>query len=243
MSNNRWKIYLGLGLLALGILLYSFHYFVFRDSHHLFIYLLGDLSFVPFEVLLVTLILHVILDKREKRRLNHSLNMVIGIFFHEVGAHLLSNMQRDIPQENQIREVLKPEIMESWSEADYAKQISEMEKHKTPFSIESANLICLRDFLQEKRSFILEMLENPHLEENTHFVKMIWAVTHVSDELVIRPNIENLQAEETAHMELDLQRAFNLLVVNWMKYILHLKRNYPYMYIAALRFGPFAQAG
>ena len=62
--------------------------FHFRDTHHIFIYLIGDIAFVFLEVLLVTLILHQLLRYREKKAMLNKLNMVIGAFFSEVGGEL-----------------------------------------------------------------------------------------------------------------------------------------------------------
>jgi hypothetical protein len=49
--------YLAIGFVALSALLYFVHYLIFRDVHHIFIYLLGDLAFLPIEVLLVVIII------------------------------------------------------------------------------------------------------------------------------------------------------------------------------------------
>lgn len=55
----------------------------FRDPHHIFLYLIGDIAFVFIEVLLVTLIIHQLLSRREKQAMLKKLNMVIGAFFSE----------------------------------------------------------------------------------------------------------------------------------------------------------------
>ena len=49
---------LAAALLTLSALFYWMHFLLFHDAHHIFIYLVGDIAFVPIEVLLVTLILH-----------------------------------------------------------------------------------------------------------------------------------------------------------------------------------------
>ena len=91
MKRLNWQILLGLSLVALSALFYLIHYAIFRDTHHIFIYLLGDVAFVPIEVLLVTLIIHRLLSVREKRSMLKKLNMVIGAFFSEVGTGLLKS--------------------------------------------------------------------------------------------------------------------------------------------------------
>ena len=89
MKKINWQIILGVTLVVLSIALYSIHYFIFRDPHHIFIYMVGDIAFVPIEVLLVTLIIHRVLSDREKKAMLKKLNMVIGAFFSEVGLKLL----------------------------------------------------------------------------------------------------------------------------------------------------------
>jgi hypothetical protein len=85
------QILLGLLLVLLSVLFYLIHFAFFRDAHHIFIYLVGDIAFVFIEVLLVTLIIHQVLSEREKRAMLKKLNMVIGAFFSEVGMSLLKH--------------------------------------------------------------------------------------------------------------------------------------------------------
>ena len=89
MKRLNWQILLGVTLLLLSILFYYLHYLIFSDPHHIFIYLVGDIAFVFIEVLLVTLIIHRVMEHREKRSRLEKLNIVIGGFFSEVGSRLL----------------------------------------------------------------------------------------------------------------------------------------------------------
>ena len=82
-------VYLSIGFVALTGLLYFVHYLIFRDVHHIFIYLLGDLAFLPLNVLLVVIIIERVLARREMQAKLEKLNMVMGAFFSEVGNHLL----------------------------------------------------------------------------------------------------------------------------------------------------------
>ena len=67
MKHFRWQILLASVLIFLSAIFYFFHYAIFHDTHHIFIYLVGDIAFVPIEVLLVTVIIHRVLITREKR--------------------------------------------------------------------------------------------------------------------------------------------------------------------------------
>ncbi len=60
---GRYKIFLitALVFISLSGLIYFVHYLVFRDIRHIFIYMVGDLAFVPLEVFLVVIIIERIL--------------------------------------------------------------------------------------------------------------------------------------------------------------------------------------
>ena len=65
MPSFSKQIILGVLLLLLSAVAYSIHYFIFRDAHHIFIYMIGDIAFVFIEVLLVTIIIHQVLEDRD----------------------------------------------------------------------------------------------------------------------------------------------------------------------------------
>jgi hypothetical protein len=106
MKRFGWQVFLGLFLVVLSILFYLLHYAIFRDAHHIFIYLIGDIAFVFIEVLMVTLIIHRLLSVREKRSRLEKLTMVIGAFFSEVGTRLLAVFSDFDPTLDNIRREL-----------------------------------------------------------------------------------------------------------------------------------------
>ena len=60
-------VYLAIAFLLISGISYFIHFLIFRDAHHIFIYLLGDIAFLPLEVLLVVLIIERLLARREKK--------------------------------------------------------------------------------------------------------------------------------------------------------------------------------
>jgi hypothetical protein len=107
MKRWDWQIKLGIALIVFSISVYLIHYLTFRDPHHIFIYMIGDITFVFLEVLLVTLIIHRLLGEREKRNRLEKLNMVIGVFFSEVGTELLSSFSDFDPKLDVIKKQLR----------------------------------------------------------------------------------------------------------------------------------------
>ena len=67
MKKINWEIYMGLSLIIMSASFYLLEYFLFRDIHHILVFLIEDIAFLFIEVLLVTLIIHKVLDSREKK--------------------------------------------------------------------------------------------------------------------------------------------------------------------------------
>ena len=53
--------YLAIAFVVVSAIAYFIHYLIFRDVHHIFIYMVGDIAFLPLEVLLVVLIIERVL--------------------------------------------------------------------------------------------------------------------------------------------------------------------------------------
>jgi len=124
----RWQFFLGLILIALSVLVYYIHYLIFRDFHHILIYLIGDIAFVFLEVLLVTLVLQQLLHRHEKKSRMNKLNMVIGAFFSEVGVELLKTFSTFDEEAFKITQKLI--ITSDWSEKEFAKTCKNVKQHK-----------------------------------------------------------------------------------------------------------------
>jgi hypothetical protein len=105
--------------------------------------------------------------------------------------------------------------------------------------IDVSKLSALRDFLQSKRDFLLRLLENPNLLEHNRFTDLLWAVTHLSEELSFRgAELEKLPASDYKHLAGDLKRSFCQLTSEWIAYTSHLKDSYPFLFSLAARVNP-----
>jgi hypothetical protein len=237
MKKMSWQIFLGLSLLVLSIIFYFIHYLIFRDSHHIFLYLIGDIAFVFIEVLLVTLIIHQLLSEREKRAKLEKLNMVIGVFFSEVGTDLLVYLSNADPKLDKIKRDLI--VKNNWSEQEFKNVYKNLNKHEYVVEIVKINLSDLRSNLIEKRDFLIRLIENPILFEHESFTGLLLAVFHLTEELQHREDIVNLPSSDYQHLAGDIKRVYGLLVKQWLDYMKHLKSNYPYLFSLAMRTNPF----
>jgi hypothetical protein len=234
-----WKLFLGLILVVLSALVYLLHYFIFRDSHHIFIYLIGDVAFVFIEVLMVTLIIHRLLSQRERRSRLEKLNMVIGTFFSEVGTELLIYLSDCDPNLEDIRKNLI--IDTDWTAADFLAVSKKLRRYKYGIKIDRVDLQRLHNYLRDKRSFLVRLLENPVLLEHESFTNLLRAVFHLAEELTSRGTLVDLPETDLQHLNGDIKRAYIQLVREWLDYMKYLKNNYPYLFSLAMRTNPFDQ--
>jgi hypothetical protein len=237
LKRFNWRIIFGISLSLLSALLYFLHYTIFRDARHIFIYLLGDIAFIPVQVLLVTLIIDQLLKVREKRIMLKKMNMVIGVFFSEVGVALLKHFFNFDHNLDKLRRHLI--LTDDWSGRQFLnakKQIKDFD-----YGVESkrGELELLRSFLIQERMFLLGLLENPNLLEHESFTELLWAVFHVTEELAYRVDVKRLTDPDYAHLSGDIKRAYVLLITEWLAYMQHLKGEYPYLFSLAVRINPF----
>lgn len=237
MKRLNWQITLGIVLVALCAIVYFIHYIIFRDPHHIFIYLIGDIAFVFFEVLLVTLIIHRLLSEREKRNRLEKLNMVIGAFFSEVGTELLTYFSDFDPKLDEIRNELV--ITKDWSEQEFYTVSKSLKNYEYDVNVQKVSLEHLRIFLTGKRDFLLRLLENPNLLEHEKFTELLQAVFHLTEELMNRDDIKVLPDTDYKHLAVDIKRVYIYLVHQWLDYMKHLKDNYPHLFSLAMRTNPF----
>jgi len=237
MGRWSWRVRLGLGLVLLSAVLYFIHWLIFRDAGHIFIYLLGDIAFIPIDVLIVTLIIHELLSAREKRSMLRKMNMVIGSFFSEVGTGLLRLFLAFDPQAEPLAAELAP--AGERAEADFARVHASLKGHACDVDAMRGGLEGIRDFLVARRGFLLGLLQNPNLLEHDSFTNLLWAVFHLTEELAVRADLKSPAEPDAKHLGGDMKRAYRLLLSEWIDYMGHLKGSYPYLFSLAMRTNPF----
>jgi hypothetical protein len=233
---KNWTFRVALIFILASVLSYTIHYFIFHDVHHIFLYLIGDFGFLFIDVLLVLLIIERLLASREKKSILQKLNMVIGTFFSEVGMELLRRFSDFVENADQLEnEVL---INPNWDKKSFREAQSKAASFKYDIVFDVEGLGQLRDFLKEKHSFLVRLLENPILLENQRFTDLLWAVFHLSEELNFRESLHNLPQGDIAHLKVDLRRAYSRIISEWIVYTEHLKGRYPFLFSLASRINP-----
>jgi len=237
MSRYSQQIFLIMILIGLSAFFYLLHYQIFKDAHHIFIYMLGDIAFVFFEVMLVTVIIHEMLNTRDKRNRMEKLNVVIGIFFSEIGTDLLTYLSDFDPRLDRIKQDLCRE--DAWSNKDFSRVSKRLKDYDYQVDLERFKLKDLSELLCGKRDFLLRILENPTLLEHEKFTELLQSVFHLTEELAVRLNHADLPPSDYAHLAVDVNRVYVHLTHQWLDYMKHLKAHYPHLFSLAMRLNPF----
>lgn len=220
-------------LLALSAGLYALQLLLFRKPGDTSFYFLQDLAFLPLQVAIVTLALGSLISAREKKERLRKIDMAISAFFSEAGTQIIGCLAAFVELPPQTADLLK--IDTGWRDADFrrAGQAIAVARFKADCAL--GDLDCLKTSLSAKREFMMLMLENPNLLEHDAFTDMLWAVFHLTDELLARERLENLPAADRAHLAGDIERAFAALLRQWLADMEHLKAAYPYLYSLEVR--------
>jgi hypothetical protein len=227
------------GLVAVSVLFFVLDFAIYRDARDLIFYTLLDIAFIPINVLIVGLFINRLLQARERDELLHKMNMVVGAFFSSTGSDIIARLCAfDTDIEHDRSHML---FTTHWTPHDFEEHREAVRTEKHPMDANAGELVALREALEAQRPFILGLLQNGNLLEHGTFTDMLWAVSHLSEELSARCDLAALPEPDRAHIEIDMARAYGRLLGEWLLYVRHLKSNYPYLYSFAVRTNPFDQ--
>ncbi len=118
--------------------------------------------------------------ERESAVRLRKMNMLVGVFFSEIGTSLLRIFSAVDPEIGEIREALV--ISTTWSDTDFASAGSVISGHKPLIRSTSLDLPDLNRFLSQNKTLMLAMLENPYLIEHDTFTELMQALFHLTEE-------------------------------------------------------------
>lgn len=237
MTRLSWEMKLGIFLVAVSATIYTIKFLFLGDPENTYYYVFNALGFLPINVLLVTIVLNSLLSIRSKRAKLQKLNMVIGTFFSEVGTGLLTVLSEYDPCSSDIRQNMV--VQTDWVQQEFDRVSECLAAHPYDVDITRVRLQEMKEYLQERRNFLLRLLENPVLLEHEAFTELLQAVFHLTEELERRDTLSGLPDSDYAHLAGDITRVYGLLVRQWLDYMQYLKENYPYLFSLAMRTNPF----
>jgi len=238
MKKFHFKV--ALILIAVSALIYILHWFLFRDVEHISIFFVSDLAFLPVEVFLVTLIIDKGIQKREQEHIMEKMNMIIGLFFSEIGRDMIRMFSEvDLHKEDRNDEFV---LINSFYRPDFNKIIKWTKEHEQTVDVCEINLLVLKNMLNDKRDFFSTLMANSAVLEHDTFSELLYALFHLQEGLNNR-NILEMQCDmhkfDIQQLNLDIERVYKLLAIEWVMYMKHLNEKYRYLYYTALTQNPY----
>jgi voltage-gated potassium channel len=201
----------------------------------IFLIIFGIGSFVT----LLTNVIEWFSRRRQYSLHQHRLNMLVGVFFTEAGNQLLHTFTSYDPNIDSVRREFI--VTDQWSEKAFMELHKRLANYKFTVAPTRFDLDKLYRYLHEKGDLLVRQLENADLVENETYAELLWAVVHLRDELAARPTFTKLPENDISHIANDVQRAYTLLVNQWLDYMLFLKNRYPFLFSLASRANPFVE--
>jgi hypothetical protein len=232
-----WQVVVSALLLGSSAALYLVDYRLVGDGRSVALSLLGNLAFLPVQVLLVTVMVDRLLAIHEREQLVKKLNMVIGAFFSEVGHPLLLACRPLDGAGTRLDERLAG--LGRLEPRDLQALAGEARRHRPALALDGGQAEALRLLLVARRPFLLALMENGNLLEHQSFTDLLWAVFHLSEELAARGDLRAAKRLDLEHLAGDVARAFPLLTAEWLLYLRHLREDYPYLFSLEARKNPF----
>lgn len=238
-----WKLKFAIVLIIATILIYTGNFYIFHDSEEIFSYVMMHLGFIPIDILIVALVIDDILARKEREVILEKLDMILSVFFSEIGDNLLSNFTKINQDKNIIYKYLKD--IENWEDSDFESAMDAIKSKGVKFTPEisvkdqGVFLNEIQTLLVDKRNFIVNLLENPNLMEKDNFSELLLATLHLDEELKHRNDLNDLTTTDFNHLIGDMNRIYTNLMYEYVYYMLYLKHNYPYIISIALRTNPF----
>lgn len=227
-------------LFSVSLILYGIDYILLGSAKELTIWFLGNLAFLPVYVIIVTLMIERVVKERERQAVMRKLNMVIGVFFSEVGNRLLKELSAYVVSCDDLKRHLL--INGTWKEQEFSSTLEYLQRSDIKIESSRCEKLGLKKLLVEKRNFLVSLLENQNLLEHEEFTDLLWAVFHLVEELEARVTFENMPQSDIDHINGDIKRVFGHLSREWVMYMQHLKHDYPYLFSLAVRLNPMIDA-
>lgn len=237
MRFSNWLFILGLVFFLISATVYSIHYLIFKDPIYIGKYFLVQLAFLPINVLLVTLVINRLISKRAKREKEQKLNLIIGVFFSDIGTDLLRILTQFDLESQRLKQELQ--LNDSWNNKDFLRANKIVENANFQIRLCENKLEDLKSYLFIKRTGLQKLLESPILFEHDSFSNMLRSVYHIIEELELRKELSGLSASDIEHLESDIKRAYKAVLLQWLNYSQHLKKDYDYMFSLVIRTNPF----
>lgn len=227
-----------IALLCLSAFFYVLHYLIFRDFHHIAIFALHDIAFLPIEVILVSLVFERVLDEAHHEEQRGKANMIQSIFFNESGFDMLRYLVMCDPNSHNLCSAMQ--VTEEWQRPDFEKAIRFAEQYTYSLSPERIDFFALHYHLENRHKYFLKVIENPALMDHENFTDLILSMYHLWEELDYHTDLYQLSEKDKDYLCSITGEIYQLLTREWLLNVIYTKKHHQHRLAHAVRVNPFA---
>ncbi|MGL6107088.1 hypothetical protein [Romboutsia sp.] len=228
MKKVKHYFVISLILISLSGIMFLTHYIVFGQGVNTAYYSLMNLCFIPINSLVVTIILESLIDYKAKQERIEKLNMLVGIFFTEVGSKLMRLIIiADKDAQNSII---------GFNDLNKIKNGLLTYEYKIVF--EKIDIESIKVLLVSNSNLFINLVSNESIHQHEIFTDLLMSVIHLRDEILFLEN-DKFEELDIGHLEQDIIRVYKNITVQWIDYLEYLSNNYPFLYNNAIRLNPF----
>ena len=228
MKKIKYSFLVSLTLIGLSFVLFSIHFAVFGQLQNTLYYSLMSLCFIPINVLAVTMVFEKILAYQVMQEKLSKMNMLIGVYFSELGFTLLDLIVSG--------DVGAKELMIDFSDLKAVK--TQLKNHPHKLSLSQVDYAALSKLLIDRVSIVTTLITTETILEHEAFSDLLMATIHLRDEILFRQD-KPYTEDDYLHITGDITRVYKALSLEWIDYLIHINANYPYLYKSAIDVSPF----
>lgn len=229
MKNFKHYILVSFILIFTSFIMFLFHYLIFGQLENTIYYSLMSLCFIPINILGVTLVFEKLENRRAKIERLNKLNMLVGLFFSDVGFNLLKLIAVGDTKINYLNLDFN----------DIRSCTNKLANHEHDISFDLIDYPKLKQLVIGSREILSTLIANENVLEHEIFTDLLMALMHLRDEILFIQHKEELNHDDCIHLKGDLIRVYKTLTIQWINYLSHLKQFYPFQYNSAIKYNPF----
>lgn len=228
MKKIRYYFVISFILIALSSIMFFIHYLIFGQALNTAYYSLMNLCFIPINSLVVTIMLEKLIDYRAKKDRIEKINMLVGIFFTEVGGklmHLIIDSDKDAKN-----------YITNFEDLNKIKKCLYEYNYKVDMNY--IDLCAIKNILVEHNNLFVTLISNESILQHQIFTDLLMSVIHLRDEIMFMEK-DKESGFNTNHLENDVIRVYKNISIQWISYLEYLSKSYPFLYNNAIRVNPF----
>lgn len=224
-------------LLVLTILFQGLYFIFFKDRQYVYFTILHGVVEAPFNMFLTGVLFNYILNRKEQSSEREKTNMLIGIFYSEVGNELL----RLFLEADMYVEYFRSKFMikKTWTEADYKKLLLQSDSIEHSINIENIDLSKLREKLANVTGLSIDLLTSTSLQNKDDFNIIVNNVFFLKGELDDRMEGRELDEHEKVHIQKIVNELYLRLIKMWVSHMYYRQSSNEQLFIKALIKSPF----